>query len=84
MAMFSKAISKFRCEMMMQCWKFNPQDRPQFKNLVLTLNHILERESGYLDLSSSFCWRDDPEQTLPATLQVADDDDGGTKSSQEC
>ena len=51
----------------MQCWNFNPKDRPQFQSLVLKLSHLLEQVSGYLDLSSSFCCKDDPEQPLPTS-----------------
>ena len=57
----------------MQCWKFNPQDRPQFQSLVLKLSHILERESGYLDLSTSFCWKNDSEEPLSVSLPVIDE-----------
>ena len=57
----------------MQCWRFNPQDRPQFKTLVLKLSHILERESGYLDLSTSFCWKNDSEEPLSVSLPVIDE-----------
>ena len=61
---------------MMQCWCFNPQDRPQFQSLVLKLSHILETESGYLDLSSSLRWKNDSEQTSPTPLidEVKDKD----------
>ena len=57
----------------MQCWSFNPQDRPQFQRLVLKLSHILERESGYLDLSTSFCWKNHSEEPLSVSLPVIDE-----------
>ena len=57
----------------MQCWSFNPQDRPQFQSLVLKLSDILERESGYLVLSTSFCWKNDSEEPLSASLPVIDE-----------
>ena len=57
----------------MQCWSFNSQDRPKFQSLVLKLSDMLERESGYLDLSTSFCWKNDSEKPLSVSLPVIDE-----------
>ena len=57
----------------MQCWSFNPQDRPKFQSLVLKLSDMLERESGYLDLSTSFCWKNDSEVPFSVPLPVIDE-----------
>ena len=59
----------------MQCWLLEPKDRPQFKDLVGRFSGVLERESGYLELSQSLCWKESrsdlplspPLAGLPAT-----------------
>ena len=63
----------------------DPQERPKFQSLVMSLSRLLERESGYLDLSSSLCWKDTsdlPQSTesplpLPAIDEERDEDDEG-------
>ena len=67
-------------EIMMQCWSLDPTDRPHFQGLVPKLSHVLETESGYLELSSpfSFCWKSDPEgppsPPLPVTVDEGKED----------
>ena len=49
----------------------------------MSLSCLLERESGYLDLSSSLCWKDtsdlpqSTESPLPAIDEERDEDDEG-------
>ena len=46
----------------------------------MSLSRQLESESGYLDLSSSLCWKDTSESTespLPAIDEERDEDDEG-------
>ena len=63
-------------EIMMQCWSLDPTDRPHFQGLVPKLSHVLETESGYLELSSSFsfCWKNDPEGPPSPPLPVTVDE----------
>ena len=44
---------------MQSCWSLEPHDRPQFKDLVGRFSGLLEKESGYLELSQSLCWKED-------------------------
>ena len=50
---------------------------------VVSLSRLLESESGYLDLSSSLCWKDtsdlpqSTESPLPAIDEERDEDDEG-------
>ena len=44
---------------MKNCWSLEPHDRPQFKDLVGRFSDLLEKESGYLELSQSLCWKED-------------------------
>ena len=37
---------------MLSCWNIEGADRPRFSSLVNTLSDLLERDSGYLQLSS--------------------------------
>ena len=58
----------------------DPQERPKFQSLVMSLSRLLERESGYLDLSSSLCWKDTsdlPQSTESAIDEERDEDDEG-------
>ena len=67
-------------EIMMQCWSLDPIETPHFQGLVPKLSHVLETESGYLELSSSFsfCWKNDPEgppsPPLPVTVDEGKED----------
>ena len=42
----------YRYEIMLSCWNIEGSDRPRFSSLVNTLGTLLERDSGYLQLSS--------------------------------
>ena len=65
-----------RYETMQLCWCMDPQERPKFQSLVMSLSRQLERESGYLDLSSSLCWKDtsDLPQSNESHLPVFDEE----------
>ena len=36
----------------MRCWKFKPEDRPRFAELVSSLSTTLETMIGYMDVSA--------------------------------
>ena len=38
---------------MQSCWKSEPEDRPQFSELVSTISDILESTAGYIELEMS-------------------------------
>ena len=38
---------------MQSCWKSEPEDRPQFSELVSTISDILESTAGYVELAMS-------------------------------
>ena len=42
----------------MSCWSLDSNARPQFEDLVDSISGLLERESDYLELSQSLCWKD--------------------------
>ena len=54
----------------------DPQERPKFQSLVMSLSRLLESESGYLDLSSSLCWKDtsDLTQSTESPLPAIDEE----------
>ena len=72
-----------KTQIMRLCWCMDPQERPKFQSLVMSLSRLLERESGYLDLSSSLCWKDtsdlpqSTESPLPAIDEETDEYDEG-------
>ena len=35
---------------MLQCWKENPEERPQFSELVTSISQQLEAVAGYMDV----------------------------------
>ena len=44
-------VSLFRYEIMLLCWSIDAAERPKFSGLVTTINDLLERDAGYLELS---------------------------------
>ena len=50
---------------MLLCWSLEAKDRPHFEDLEGMISSLLERESGYLELSQSqsLCWKE--ESPLP-------------------
>ena len=36
---------------MVCCWKLESGERPKFSDLVVTVNDLLERDAGYMELS---------------------------------
>ena len=47
----SRSVLLSRYEVMTSCWEMEPNERPDFSYLVGLLNDLLERDSGYLQLS---------------------------------
>ena len=43
---------------MQSCWSRDSCHRPQFKDLVGRFSGLLEKESGYLELSQSLRWKE--------------------------
>ena len=37
-------------EIMMQCWKMSPEDRPTFEEICSSVSKIIERVAGYLEI----------------------------------
>ena len=37
-------------EIMMQCWKMSPEDRPTFKEICSNVSKFIERVAGYLEI----------------------------------
>ena len=35
---------------MLSCWDLEAKERPKFSDLVVTVNNLLERDAGYLEL----------------------------------
>ena len=60
---------------MQSCWKSEPEDRPQFSELVSTISDILQSMAGYVEFSMSI--QDDKPAVL-ASKSRADD------SGNEC
>ena len=48
---------------MLSCWELEAKDRPKFSDLVVTVNNLLERNAGYLELSVS------PTTTMKTTFE---------------
>ena len=42
-----------RYSVMLSCWEIEAGQRPPFSDLVVTMNDLLERDAGYLELSFS-------------------------------
>jgi hypothetical protein len=59
-------------EVMMECWSLRPHARPNFQSLVRRMDGLLERESGYLELSPPLRWKksspDPPSSPQPTLL----------------
>ena len=68
-------VLSYRYEVMLSCWSIDPAERPKFSNLVKILGFLLERDSGYLDLSDdsaeylsrsqSLSWKNSAASPLP-------------------
>ena len=48
---------------MLSCWELEAKERPKFSDLVVTVNNLLERNAGYLELSVS------PTTTMKTTFE---------------
>ena len=64
---------------MQSCWSLDSCHCPQFKDLVGRFSGLLEKESGYLELSQSLCWKKDtsdlPLSSPPTSLPVIEEQD---------
>ena len=49
-----------RYDVMLSCWKVDPDERPEFSDLVLTTSSMLHSLAEYLDLSLSGCDQKQP------------------------
>ena len=74
--MLSMPISRY--EIMKSCWSLKPRERPTFQHLVGQFTSIMEKSSGYLELSQApsqldFLWKDTshpPPSSPPTALPV--------------
>ena len=48
---------------MLSCWELEAKERPKFSDLIVTVNNLLERDAGYLELSVS------PTTTMKTTFE---------------
>ena len=48
---------------MLSCWELETKERPKFSDLIVTVNNLLERDAGYLELSVS------PTTTMKTTFE---------------
>ena len=46
-------VLSYRYEVMLLCWNIDAAERPKFNSLVNTISGLLEKDSGYLELSDS-------------------------------
>ena len=68
-----------RYEIMLHCWSLEAKGRPHFQDLEGMISSLLERESGYLELSlsKSLCWKEEssdlPPPSSPAALPAIEE-----------
>ena len=60
---------------MQSCWESEPEDRPQFCELVSTISSVLESAAGYLELGMSL--HDDESKSVQGNDTRADDEKPG-------
>ena len=69
------------------CWSLDRSGRPHFKDLVGSIGGLLERESGYLELSQSLCWEEDtsdlPPSSPPTSLPVIEEKETKDEAEDE-
>jgi fibroblast growth factor receptor 1 len=41
-----------RYQLMCHCWEFSPLDRPSFSDIVRHIEHLLEKQSDYIQLEA--------------------------------
>jgi hypothetical protein len=44
-------LKGLRYDVMVSCWKLEAGERPKFSDSVVTVNDLLEKDAGYLELS---------------------------------
>ena len=44
----------FRHTLMMSCWKYNPEERPEFSDLVQSIEDLMAPLADYLDCKTIF------------------------------
>ena len=54
---------------MQSCWKSEPEDRPQFSELVSIISDILESTAGYVELAMSL--QEDKSDFQPAICMIS-------------
>ena len=61
---------------LLECWKEESEERPDFSNLVVTISLTLEAVVGYMDFSPRT--KDDPPCLLAAKVEVKTRMDGSS------
>ena len=75
---------------MLHCWSLEAKDRPHFQDLEGMISSLLEKESGYLELSlsKSLCWKEEssdlPLPSSPAALLPAREEEETVTAEVEC
>ena len=82
------SLSLNRYEIMMSCWSLDSHARPHFKDLVGRFSGLLERESDYLELAQSLCWKETvshipPSSPLSAALPVTQEQGTAEDKAEE-
>ena len=94
--MLSIPISRY--EIMKSCWSLKPRERPTFQHLVGQFTSILEKTSGYLELSQApsqldFRWKNtspsshpppsSPLTALPVLQEQEEPEDGNEGGNKD-
>ena len=58
---------------MLQCWEFDPKNRPTFSNLVQSLSQSLEAMAGYMDIGAFGGSTPNPNETTTSNSGNRDD-----------
>ena len=58
-------------DMMMSCWRENPDNRPSFAELVETLTAVLKPLADYMDFSTLYCKKVDMEEDDNEIIETA-------------
>ena len=71
---------------MLQCWEFDPKNRPTFSNLVQSLSQSLETMAGYMDIGAFGVIIPDPSKTVASNPEASDepiDNDSSEKQTSQ-
>ena len=67
----------------LQCWEFDPKNRPTFSNLVQSLSQSLEAMAGYMDIGAFGGIIPDPSKTVASNPEASDEPIDNNSSEKE-